>query len=142
MVKSWIEKFCSEEFLVHYYRYEKLLPLLAIGENFLVSHAEPLESYTVDQVINCYIDPTIIYGLTWTKNDASQNGSVNNMLKMFLEKRYISSSYYFAGHRTIDSLYRLRANGRFVQIHNPKKYIVAYLNPGRNIQLTKDIFEL
>jgi hypothetical protein len=39
-------------------------------------------------------------------------------------------------------VYNLRADGRYVQIHNPDRYIMAFLEPGRDIDLDTDIVDL
>jgi hypothetical protein len=62
------------------------------------------------------------------------------MLNRFLNNQ--SGSYYFGGHRPVSNLYATRAEGRFVQFHNPSKFVVVTLDPGREIELSRDILEL
>lgn len=136
MVKAWVEKFYGSEFMDKYYLFEKNMPLFAVGKNFLISHAEPTEVYTKDDIINCYLDTDVIYGLTWTRDNQSEDGSVETMLENF------GKDFYFGGHRPVKELYNLRANSKFVQIHNPKKQIIALIKPGREINLEEDIIDI
>lgn len=140
MVKTWILQFMGEEFLKKYSRFERSLPLFAIGENFLISHAEPSSLFYPDEIRD-YDDATI-HGLTWTANGEAEEGSVRSMLEYYLPDIALEDKLYFGGHRTISGKYRLRADGLYVQIHNPWKYQVVYLKPGKKINLEEDIIEL
>ena len=142
MVTAYITKFYGEEFLQTYSRLEKRLPLLGVGRNFLVSHAEPRTYYSKDMIIDCYMNPEVIYDLTWTADDEAEKGSVQRMLDSYLDSAWEDETYYFGGHRTIKSLYNLRANGRYVQIHNPQKHIIALLSQDRAIDIENDIIEI
>ena len=142
MVTAYITKFYGKEFLQSYSRFEKSLPLLGVGRNFMVSHAEPRTYYSKDMIIDCYMNPEVIYDLTWTADDEAERGSVQKMLDSYLTSAQGDETYYFGGHRTIKSLYNLRANGRYVQIHNPQKHIIALLRQDRAIDIENDIIEL
>ncbi len=142
MVTAYITKFYGEEFLQSYSRFEKRLPLLAVGRNFLVSHAEPRTYYSREMIIDCYMNPEVIYDLTWTADDEAEEGSVQRMLDSYLDNAWRDGAYYFGGHRTIKNLYNLRANARYVQFHNPQKHIIAFLGQDRAIDIENDILEL
>ncbi len=141
MVAVWVEKTYGKAFLRNYYHFEKQLPLLAVGRNFLISHAEPARFYPPDMIINSSSNPDVIYGLTWTANDASEQGSVQKMLNHYIPDKK-SDPYYFGGHRSIRGLYNLRAEGRYVQLHNPSKFIIALINKEGDIDLKSDIYEI
>ena len=140
MVKTWILKFMGEYFLDKYSDFENKLPLLAIGENFMISHAEPRRCFDYEEVLN-YI-PETIHGLTWTANGDSEEGSVKAMLDMYIPDKKIHEKLYFGGHRIINSKYKLRANGLFVQIHNPWNLQVVYIKPESKIDLERDIIDI
>jgi hypothetical protein len=142
MVTAYVKKFYGEEFFLSYYSFEKKLPLLAVGRNFLVSHAEPRSFYPKDMVVDCYSHPKVIYDLTWTADNEAEQGSVQKMLDHYLNSAQRDGAYYFGGHRTINDTYNLRANGRYVQLHNPGKFIIALLQKERAIDPEKDIIEL
>ncbi|MCP4133981.1 MAG: hypothetical protein GY754_23625 [bacterium] len=139
MVTEFVKKFYSRQFLDLYYQFEKNMPILAIGNNFLVSHAEPKSFYKRNPVIEYRNNPDVVEGLTWTADGEAEKGSVKKMLKYYLGG---NKNYYFGGHRSISTLYNLRANGKFVQIHNPSKFVVALIGKDQDIDLERDLFEL
>lgn len=142
MVLRYVEKFFGADFLEKYSIFEKNLPLLAVGKNFLVSHSEPADFYSKEEVVNFRNNPHVIEGLTWTDNNVAKKGSVLEMLSSYLNLENINDTFYFGGHRPVNSLYNLRADGKFVQLHNPHKFIIAYLNPYEQIDLSKNIIEI
>lgn len=140
MVTYWVQQFYGEEFLSRYYHFEKKLPLLAVGRNFLVSHAEPEIFFPEKSIIEYRDDPDVVYGLTWTDNDAAEDGSVHAMLNHYLDSA--DGTYYFGGHRPIEGSYYQRAGGCYVQIHNPNRFVIAYLKADKDIDLEEDIIML
>lgn len=142
MVAEYVKKFFGERFLKSFYSFEKNLPLLAAGANFLVSHAEPAEFYGSEDVIEYRSRPDVVKDLTWTANDTADEGSVQRMIEYYLGSDKHDFYYYFGGHRPIRTRYNLRAGGYYVQIHNPEKFIVAIIKPGINIDLQNNIIEI
>ena len=142
MTAHYIQKFYGKEFLEQYYRFEKNLPVFAVGKNFLVSHAEPYEFYERNKILDYRNNPDVIEGLTWTADDAASDGSVRQMIDYYIEdENDKEKSYYFGGHRPINGKYNQRAEGRYIQIHNPNKFIIALIGPD-SIDLDKDIVEI
>ena len=142
MVLDWVRRFCGEEFLSSYYEFEKSLPLLAVGDNFLVSHAEPLHFFDREKVIEYRQLPDVIEGLIWTANDDSEPGSVEEMIAYYLECEEGEDCYYFGGHRPVQGLYNPRADGKYIQIHNPNRFVVARIDGGGPVSLEGDIIEI
>jgi hypothetical protein len=140
MVKTWVQQFMGEYFLDKYSEFERKLPLLAIGENFIVSHAEPKRFFDPEEIINYHSDT--IHGLTWTANGESEEGAVKSMLDFYLPEKKSGDKLYFGGHRTISGKYRLRAGGSYVQIHNPWNLQVVYIKPDSIIDLEQDIIDI
>jgi len=140
MVKSWILQFMGEYFLDKYSDFEKNLPIMAIGENFMVSHAEPKRFYEPEEIINYHTET--IHGLTWTANGESEEGAVDAMLDFYLPEKNRGEKLYFGGHRTITGTYKLREGGSFVQIHNPFNLQVVYIKPHSIIDLEQDIIDI
>jgi len=140
MVADYVSRFYGEEFLGTYYSYEKSFPLLCIGDGFLVSHAEPATFYEESRVINHREDPEVIEGLTWTDNDAAEKGSVDRMLTAYLGST--TGTVYFGGHRPVGSLYNLRAENKFVQFHNPERFIVVRIIDGPSFDVDRDVIEI
>ncbi len=145
MSHTYIKKNYSKKFLDLYYSFEKNMPLFAVGNNFCVSHAEPESFYDLNSLIEYRNRPEVIKGLTWTSDGESKSGSVKKMLECYLSKNPEGSCYYFGGHRAIKDrnlLYKIRANGRYIQIHNPYKFIIAFLPGNGIIKPKKHIMEL
>lgn len=142
MVIEYIKKYYSQEFINLYYSFEKKMPLLAVGRNYLISHAEPKSFYDSESVINYRDNSDLIKGLTWTADGDAEDGSVSRMLSHYLNDKEAAGAFYFGGHRTIKELYKLRAEGKYVQIHNPEKFIVVRIRNRGSINPSKDVFEL
>ncbi len=142
MVARYINQFYGREFMDKYYQFEKNLPVFVIGRNFLISHAEPEMLYNRDEIIEYRNNPQVTEGLTWTANDASLPGSVDSMIETYIEESLQGRSFYFGGHRPIQGNYNLRADGRYIQIHNPDRFQIALIEPGRDIDPERDIFEI
>ena len=142
MVLEWVTRFFGEDFIGSYYEFEKSLPLLAAGRNFLVSHAEPIRSFEPEEVIEYRQENDVVEGLTWTANDDAEPDSVETMLESYLTCAPKESCYYFGGHRPVHGLYHARAEGRYIQIHNPDKFAVARINPVGEIDPERDIIEI
>lgn len=142
MVLRFVEKFYGIDFLIKYSFFEKGLPLFALGNNFIISHCEPLKFYTKEEIIESRNNPELIINLTWTDNDAAEKDSVEKMLKYYFHSNNIKNYFYFGGHRPVYSLYNLRADGKYIQIHNPTKFIIAYIKANKPIDLNKDIIEI
>ncbi|MBN2323686.1 MAG: metallophosphoesterase [Spirochaetes bacterium] len=142
MVLEWVTKFFGEEFISSYYEFEKSLPLLAVGKNFLVSHAEPVRAFEPEEVVEYRQETDVVEGLTWTANDDADPDSVETMLESYLHCGPEDSCYYFGGHRPVRGLYNARAGGRYIQIHNPDRFAVARIRPAGEIDPERDIIEI
>lgn len=139
MVYNYILKFYGEEFLFTYSIFEKRLPLFAKGANFLASHAEPARMYCEKELINARLLPEVILGLTWTNNDEAEPFSVRNMLDQYLDNP--ETGVYFGGHRPVADRFMLRANEKYVQIHNPQKNNSVLIWPERQFNTETDIID-
>jgi hypothetical protein len=141
MVRIYMEHFYGEEILEVYAKLEKSFPLLAVGGNFLASHAEPAWFIPKEEVVEYRRMPQVVYGLTWTDNEEAEPGSVQQMLEHYLGEEGASSAFHFGGHRPVRGGYNLRSDGLYVQIHDPDRYVVAVLPAGKPIDLDRDIRE-
>lgn len=147
-------KFASEgemcfDFMVNFYGvettelyadFESLLPLFVKGKNFLASHAEPAFYMNKKQLINSMSNGEIIKALTWTRNGDVEDFPAVQMLDEFLQD--YPESLYFAGHRPVSENFELRENNRFVQIHNPDKMNVVYIDSNRSFNFETDFISL
>ncbi len=137
MVRCFIIRRYGKFFLKTYALLEKSLPLCAIGERFIASHAEPARFYSKDELINIFLHPDAAEGLIWTDNGAAAVGSVGSMLEAYLPA--IPDALYFGGHRPVSGTFSLRAENRFVQLHNPRAQIIAIVPPDRKFNPETDL---
>ena len=142
MVKQWVLKFMGEEFINEYAEFEYLLPYMAVGYNFMASHAEPLDYYPPEDVINIQDDDEMKDGLTWTQNDRSFPGTVEKYLRYYRMEFDRPLYRYLGGHRTIQGKYKLRADDLYIQIHNPDKMQIFYADPSEVPNPDEHIFDV
>ncbi len=142
MVLTYMRSFYGEDLLGEYAAFEKELPLLAAGRNFLISHAEPQSFFPRQLLVEYRRYPEATSGLTWTDNGEAEEDSVKRMLDAYLSEGERGRSYYFAGHRPTAERYRLRAEGKLVQIHDPDRFMIAHIPAWRDIELDTDIKEI
>lgn len=124
------------------YEFEKRLPLVAVGRHFLITHAEPARFYSRAEVIDYRSREEVVEGLTWTDNDRAERNAVDQMLAHYLSGVEAPTALHFGGHRPVRGRYHLRARGRYVQIHNPSRYIMALLVPNRPVDLARDVLDI
>ena len=137
MCYQFMKNYFGLQILASYSRFEKLLPVFVRGKNYLASHAEPAKEFSQKEIIDATIKTEVIYGLTWTKNNEAHEETVGKMISTFLEDE---SSFYFGGHRpVVNKKYNLRANGKFIQIHNPEEMNVAIIKPDKVFNPEEDI---
>jgi hypothetical protein len=141
MVSTYMRQFYGEEILGTMAAFENELPLLAIGRGFLASHAEPAEFFPEERIIEYHTDPDVVTGLTWTDNGEADPASVPAMLDAYLGEE-APRGYYFGGHRAVEGGYRLRAGGRFVQIHDPSRFVIAWCAASGEIDLDRDVRDI
>ena len=140
MVREWILNVSGPELFDAIYRWEKALPLAAAGNRILVAHAEPVRALSPRDIIDAYMDPDIIVGLTWTENGQASPGSVAETLSAFFPGD--ETSLMFGGHRPVPGRYSLRQEGRYVQINTPDNRVVAAFRSGSDFVPQRDIIDL
>lgn len=138
MVRDWFIEFLGGGMLDRWAEFENTLPILAVGNRFLVSHAEPRTFYERERLIEYRGDDELIFDFTWTGNGEAEQGSVDAMLEHYLGGDS-ENALYFGGHRPVRGLFGLRAEKRYIQIHNPERHIVAVLESGRDPDPDRDI---
>ncbi len=125
---------------------EKSLPLAFFGKKCVVSHAEPFRSYSREELINARITEGVVEGLTWTDNGAAAEGSAAGTISALCsssgEKGSIEDYVYLGGHRPVTGNYRLLQSGRYIQIHNPGKQNVAFVQPDKKFNPDTDFVDV
>ena len=141
MVSHWVGMFMGEDTFKTIYTWEKSLPLVAEGPDFLVCHAEPGRAIRQDDVINAFENPDIISRLTWTRNDQAEKGSVAASLKNF--GMTSPESRIFGGHRVVTTgLYSERQKGRYIQINRPDCWVIAAFTDMQVFKADRDIIRI
>ncbi|MBP5403035.1 MAG: metallophosphoesterase [Treponema sp.] len=141
MVHDFMMEKYGEEVVEEIYKFELLLPVAAVFDNLIISHAEPLKPYSREEIIDSVLTGSTVFGLTWTSNDEAENDSAEKMFKILcvdngIEKKYIT------GHRPVKGKFNLRQDGNVVQIHNPKRMQIAFIKKGEGFDPDSDIYEL
>ncbi len=139
MVKLFMQEYYDEKLLNLISQYENLLPLIAYGKNYVVSHAEPAGLYKREELIDARFDDSIVEGLIWTRNGQVKKSTVLPLMNELLGKKAAKKALYFSGHRPVKENYALRQDGKLVQIHNPHKQNIVFLDPDKNFDFEKDI---
>lgn len=139
MVKRFIVEYYDEKLLNLISQYENLLPLMAYGKNYVVSHAEPAEAFTTEQLIDARFEDSVVEGLIWTRNGQVKKSTVVPIMNELLGKKAAKKALYFSGHRPVKENYALRQDGKLVQIHNPHKQNIVLVEPDSNFDFEKDI---
>ena len=142
MVKKFMFDFYGDDVLYMISCLEKELPLISVNKDYVISHAEPENVYFLHEFINARENPKIIEDLTWTANGDVKTLTVPKIMKALLKKDNLEGSYYFAGHRPVNGDYSFRQNGLFVQIHNPSKQNIVFIDPNKKINLEESILHL
>jgi hypothetical protein len=142
MVASWFRATYGEELLESYRELELDLPILALGPRFVASHAEPAFALSRADLIEYRRRPEVVEALIWTGNDEAEEGSVALSMEALLGADAAEGALWFAGHRPAGGRYALRAGGRFVQFHDPGARRVACLEPSRDPDPERDIYDI
>lgn len=139
-VHAFMDKVYGPQLVRRIFDWEQLLPLCALTDNCVVTHGEPLHAFS-REAIEC-MEGSVIAGLTWTRNDEADEGSViQTMQSLYADERW-KTAVWIAGHRPVSDLYALRQGGAFVQIHNPWNEQVAVVLPDRPFNPETDICQL
>jgi hypothetical protein len=140
MTKQYVKQFFGEIFLNQWDQFEKSLPLIAIGSNYVISHARPKMMFNIDQVIDYKMNPDLIEGLTWTRDQLLSKDISKLMLNVLLDSTNLNK-FWFVGHTAIKEQYKHWMDEALVQIHNPDMQSIVILENGVCLDL-KDKFHL
>ncbi|TXT49158.1 MAG: hypothetical protein FD137_760 [Spirochaetes bacterium] len=125
-------------------KYERSLPLVATGKQFFASHAEPRSAVASLDILEYFDKPNLVYNLIWTGNGEAEKGSVGksiSALRPWIEGLTgwpctdTDTICWFAGHRPVNEGYKARLSDRFVQIHDPGKNQIVWVDGRGDFQL-------
>jgi len=142
MCRSFIQEYYGDDILYLMSYVEKSLPLVFYGKNFIVSHAEPVRAFSKRELIDAKLYPGVVQGLTWTDNGEAEEGSVAMTIKNITGSDEIDDFVWFGGHRPVPETYRLRQNGIYIQIHNPSKQNIVFVDEKKKFNPEKSFIEV
>ncbi len=142
MCRLFIQDYYGDDILYMIHCFEKNLPLLFLGNKCLISHAEPKIPYSRKELIDARMLGSVVEGLTWTENDAAQEGSVEATIKNLTGLEDCGDYVYLGGHRPVNGNYKLRQNGLYIQFHNPGRQNVAIVKSDKKFNPNLDIVEV
>lgn len=128
MGAEWFKLRYGEELIGKVRRYERLLPLIALGEGFIASHAEPAFALSREDLLEYRERPDVVHALIWTENGEAKEGSVVGTMKALLGHNIGENMAWLAGHRPVAGNYFSRAKGRLIQFHNPARRNIAWID--------------
>lgn len=139
MVKQFMSSVYGDDVLMVISCFEKKLPLAAVFPNCIISHAEPAKAFSKEEIINGLDMDEVVRGLTWTENNAAQEGCVQEMLDSLTEN---PESLYFGGHRPIQGTCAFRQDGKYVQLHNPDMQYITLIRKDKPFNPDTDIVKV
>ena len=144
MCRCFVQEYYGDDILYLMNCIERSLPLYYFGKKCAVSHAEPMRAFSRQELIDARKYPEVVKGLIWTNNgeaeDGSAAGTVKNLFDCYGEvpAGYVS----LGGHRPVTGNYKILQNGNYIQIHNPGKQNIVFVQQERNINIENDIIEV
>ena len=137
-VKQWVTENYGHEFLSKYTEFERKLPVMVVGKDFVVSHTIPKEELTLEKLNGKSRDT--LKSITWTDN--TQGGSSENAVKRTLQNVGKGNASWFIGHRDVDNgLYRNQYSSVY-QMNNKDREVVALVSPTEQFNPDTDIFDV
>lgn len=129
MGAAWFKLRYGEAVLETLRRYERLLLLAVAGRSFCASHAEPAFPLCEAELLEYRQRPDVVRALIWTADGQARDDAVERCLAALLGERG-KSGLWLSGHRPVSDVFARRAGGRLVQIHNPDRNQIAWVDNG------------
>ena len=142
MCRCFVQEYYGDDILYLMSCIEKNLPLFYFGKRCAVSHAEPMRSYTRQELVNARSDEDVVRGLIWTGNGEAEEKSARVTVQNLFDvsEGCVPKGYlYLGGHRPVQGNYKALQDGFYIQIHNPSRQNVVFVRPERPINLESDI---
>lgn len=130
MGAAWFRARYGDALMARVRVYERALPLVACGNGFCASHAEPARAVCESDLRDYRRRPDLVRALIWTANGEADAGSVRDSLVSLLGARG-ARARWFAGHRPIQDEVGLRSGGYLVQLHRSEEGRACAVLPGK-----------
>ncbi len=145
--REWLNNNFGDKFIFKWSQFEKKLPIMAKGSNFVVTHAAPNVVHTEQEIAlkNCNVFPAFTECENRPdKPDSLREERLYKDIDGNLKNLNMSEdSRWFIGHRTTgENLYRSQLNGRLIQINKDDGYVVAIVPVNDEFNPDKDIIDL
>jgi len=121
MTMTWCQKFLGAELVDLIDQFERSLPLIVRGENWVTSHAQPDRVYGLGELIEA--DPKVAFALTWTRQGQAANRAATGTMENLLGQEGV----WFAGHSAIRTRYQWNEEESLLLFHNPDEFSVIHL---------------
>ncbi|MBR1912165.1 MAG: metallophosphoesterase [Treponema sp.] len=142
MVKEFVGEQYGDAVLHLMNCFETNLPIVAVFRDFGISHAEPMRPYARNEIVNYHDNGDLILDFTWTSNDQAEENSCARQFCLLTGKEDDGISLWFGGHRPVEGKYKLRQNGRYIQIHNPMEMNIAVVASAQSFNPDEDIISI
>lgn len=106
-----------------YLRYEKRIPYVYLGANFIASHTIPGEEVSVKKVKFNHEDTH--WNFSWTDNTGRRCSGLDFVKENMNNLHGPDCLFWFIGHRPVyEGLVRTQVGGRLIQNNHPEKWVV------------------
>ena len=139
MCRCFIQEYYGDDILYLMNCVEKGLPLFYFGKRCSVSHAEPMRAFGRQELIDARQKEDVVRGLIWTNNGEAEEKSARVTVQNLFDARVPKGYLYLGGHRPVQGNYKALQDGFYIQIHNPGKQNVVFVDPDKSINLESDI---
>lgn len=152
LVNQYLSVKYTPDFAERYHEFEESLPIAAVGRNLVLSHAEPMEEYSQDQIINIKSYPHLLEKMTWTRDfetetfsETTSDDATIKTLRNLLPEAEAENAVWLGGHTYIKKPgadFETGINERFIRFYNLSKMNVALINPDHPFNPEKDIHDV
>lgn len=135
LVKRYLTAHFGRDFVTRYAAFERQLPIMAVGGNFVVSHSGPKRALPREAI--AARAGKAVENFTWTdltRNSQREAKVVAKQLAL-LDK---DGGFYVAGHRPTGARLE-RRQGAFHQVNSDTELRYLVLRPGENLRPARDI---
>ena len=101
-----------------------------------------MRSFTRDELINAKQNDEVVRGLIWTNNGEAEEKSARVTVQNLFDARVPKGYLYLGGHRPVQGNYKALQDGFYIQIHNPGKQHIVFVEPDRPLNLESDIINV
>ena len=137
MTFAWATRFWGVEVVAALAQWEHSLPLVALGDRFVASHARPAEAYDSARLI--HPSDEVVFGLTWTRPGSAQPGAALQTMKALWGH---SAGIWFCGHNPVERGCQWDKQEAIVQFHDPNQEQAILLLPDTSFDPVRDLIPL